>query len=141
MDRIYLIIFLVLVGAFVHWYQRNILDKKYAVSSSKRKKKSKKHKKHKKNKKRKKRRRSKEYTPDTESVDSDSTNSRITQRKSRVSRAYKNNLGSELGTGTDDTISVDSLSMSSRESVSMGGDDISLDSVSSSDFLSIESSR
>jgi len=138
MDRIYLIIFLVLIGAFIYWYQKNILKFKYNKSnkktrikskSRKSKKKSKSHRSKKLKKSKKSRKLRNNDTEDSDgNIDTDSTDSRITRKKDKLKKAYHKPHG--------DTPSLDSLSMGGNSRGTQESGDYSLDSASSSDFLS-----
>ena len=133
MDRIYLIIFLVLIGAFIYWYQKNVLKFKYNKSTKRKRAHSKSRKLKKKSKSRKSKKTKKSKNNDTENseglVDTDSTDSKIRRKKNNLKKAYHKHHS--------DTPSLDSLSMggNSRGTQDSEGD-YSLDSASSSDFLS-----
>lgn len=128
MDRIYLIIFLVIMGAFIYWYQKNVLESRYNKLKKRKSSQSKKNKSKKKSKSRKQKKRKKQKRTDTDSEeqeDTDSTDSRITRKKDKLRRSYSN-----------DTPSLDSLSMGGDSKGTQDSGDYSLDSASSSDFLS-----
>ena len=129
MDRIYLIIFLILAGAFIYWYQKNILKFKYNKSNKKKRTRSKSRKSKAKSKSRKSRKSKNNNTDDSEGqIDTDSTDSRITRKKNKLKKAYHKH--------NSDTPSLDSLSMGGNSRGTQDSGDYSLDSASSSDFLS-----
>jgi hypothetical protein len=129
MDRIYLIIFLVLIGAFIYWYQKNILKFKYNKSKKKKRTKSKSRKLKKKSKlHRSKKLRNHDTEESDRQLDTESTDSKITKKKDKLKKAYHKSHG--------DTPSLDSLSMGGNSRGTHDSGDYSLDSASSSDFLS-----
>lgn len=157
MERIYLLIFIVIIAAFVYWYQMNVLPLQFA-SMQKKNKKHKKEKKTKHGKKRSKRKSKKKekkvrfeeteseeselvrrsrHKRDTDSesddsyprgrLETESTDSRIRVKRGKASKPYDED-------GTDDNITLESLSMDDERS-EYSGSDISLKSVTSSDDI------
>lgn len=131
MEKVYLIIFMIFISLFVYWHQHNELPFGLKISfdesSDKKRKKHKKHRKHKKSKHHK--RRKHHIEPETES-NSESTDSRIKTGKKKLKRAYE-----DENDETDDQVTLDSLSMKQNDTTDNSGSDISLDSASSSDFM------
>ena len=126
MERIFLVIFILLISGFIFWYQKNMehINKYITKQQKKEIKKNRKNRKNRKNKKNK-----KVTIKQNIELESDSdTDSKIRVRKSSAIKPYEEKYFN------NDNESMDSLSMDSNaESIN---DEISLDSASTDDFLS-----
>jgi len=123
MERIFLVIFILLISGFIFWYQKNMEHINKYITKQQKKDRKKKKKNFKKNK-------NKKVTiKQNIELESDSdTDSKIRVKKTSAIKPYEEKYFS------NDNESIDSLSMDSNvESIK---DEISLDSASTDDFLS-----
>jgi hypothetical protein len=134
MDKNYLMIFLIMMGVFIYWYQKNVNNMF---------KKTKKNKKKKRKKKCKKKKQESSDSMDLKSIGiqsmnstDSSTDSKIRKRNTKIIKPY-NDKKSE----TDDVITLDSVSIGTHSGFTYNTDDISLDSVSSSDMEQFERTK